>query len=245
MKIYTYYENIGFNKQNELIDLWKKSWKLNGFDPVILSREDAMKSDVYTEYYDFVQRVHVKAVGKELNDTTYCLAAQLEIAAFTTIEEPGFISDYDIINYKFKPYTPKERVHWLNDRCSCFASGGGGSWYDYINYLFSKEDQIVEFVGKISKETKRWRFHDQDFLEAVAPWGASRDFLKYFDISADKTIAGMYFPDNNIEDIDCYHISHNNINKIKLKEYSEYLNLTTDGIRIACAEEIIRNIGKC
>ena len=58
MKIYTYYEDINFELQNNLLELWSISWKRYGFDPIILSREDAKKSPLYNEYYEFVQSVH-------------------------------------------------------------------------------------------------------------------------------------------------------------------------------------------
>ena len=99
MKIYTYYQDIGFDYQQELLDLWQESWRRQNFDPIILGIEDAKKCPIYQTYYDFVQRIHENSVGKPLEKDNYCLAAQLEIAAFTTIDkdEPCYMSDYDVI----------------------------------------------------------------------------------------------------------------------------------------------------
>ena len=88
MKIYTYYEDVGFEKQSDLISQWKKSWKNYGFTPVVLERKDAEKSKFFAEYLEFIQRVHVASVGCELKDSPedrYWIAAQLEILAFHTV----------------------------------------------------------------------------------------------------------------------------------------------------------------
>ena len=53
MKIYTYYEDVGFKKQLELIEVWEESWRKQGFDPIVLNREDAKKSPLYQKYYVF------------------------------------------------------------------------------------------------------------------------------------------------------------------------------------------------
>ena len=79
MKIYTYYEDVGFRSQLELIELWKQSWSNNGFEPIVLSREDAKRSELYQEYYDFVQKIHKNISGKVLPENSYWLAAQLEM----------------------------------------------------------------------------------------------------------------------------------------------------------------------
>ena len=62
MKIYTYYEDVGFNYQTELIEVWRKSWSKQGFIPVVLNRIDAQKSPLYEKYYGFIQRIHKKQI---------------------------------------------------------------------------------------------------------------------------------------------------------------------------------------
>ena len=47
MKIYTYYEDINFNKQNELLELWKLSWSRHGYEPIVLNLEDAKKHSYF------------------------------------------------------------------------------------------------------------------------------------------------------------------------------------------------------
>ena len=109
-KIYTYYENLNDTDpemHESLLGVWEESWKKQGFDPIILSIDDAKKSSLFNQYMDLVQEVHIEVRGgaglKQKNPVhKYWLAAQREIAAFHTIQEPSFISDYDVINKSFR-----------------------------------------------------------------------------------------------------------------------------------------------
>ena len=44
MNIYTYYENIGHQLQNELLDIWQKSWEKYGYMYNQLKANDRIKS---------------------------------------------------------------------------------------------------------------------------------------------------------------------------------------------------------
>ena len=43
MKIYTYYEEINFPQQKEMLELWRESWSKMGFETIVLGEEDAKK----------------------------------------------------------------------------------------------------------------------------------------------------------------------------------------------------------
>ena len=58
MKIYTYYEEINFPQQKELLELWALSWQEMGFEPITLNINDAKKSP---EYDLFVDKMRFKA----------------------------------------------------------------------------------------------------------------------------------------------------------------------------------------
>ena len=47
MKIYTYYQNINHSKQSELIDLWKISWSRHGYEPIVLTLDNAKKHSYF------------------------------------------------------------------------------------------------------------------------------------------------------------------------------------------------------
>lgn len=246
MKIYTYYEDVGFNYQTELIEVWRKSWLRQGFVPVVLTRIDAQKSPLYEEYYSFIQRIHKNISDKILPENSYWLAAQLEIAAFTTIkrEEPSYISDYDVINnnFKFKPKTGK--LHWRDSCCSCFASGNGKNWTKYLNFLLEQETTITNWCLQEKEQTKRTEYGDQDFLIAINKQGLEKNV---FTMSRKPFLCQMYFPSVNKKHIKLYHISHNNISQMTecYKKYNLLFNVENteynqvEQIRLNIAKEIL------
>lgn len=238
MNIYTYYEDVNFAKQPELIDVWKQSWEIGGFNPIVLSRDDAKKSPLYEEYYSFVQRVHKKSVGKTLLEGSYWLAAQLEIVAFSNIEEPSFFCDYDMINNGYEKFLPENKIHWRNRACSCFITGGKTGWLDYIEFLFENEDTIASWCYDWYKKTGRDVFGDQDFLIAIYDKGIKSDV---FEGSRNLDIIGArYIPDS--ENIcKAIHVSHDNVSKIK-KSHPKWINMKDDDIRLFCAKEILNNL---
>lgn len=245
MKIYTYYEDVEFNYQTELIDIWRKSWSRQGFVPVVLTRVDAQKSPLYEEYYSFIQRIHKNVSNKILPENSYCLAAQLEIAAFTTIEkqEPSYISDYDLINKDFQ-FKPKEgKLHWRDECCSCFASSNGNNWIKYIKFLLTQENIITDWCLKEKLKTKKEYFHDQDFLIAIKDQGLEQNVFK---MSRQPNLCKMYFPAINSKNIKTYHISHNNIKEIIAihKKYNNTLNINSTDIIYDDLDKIRLNIAK-
>lgn len=237
MKIYTYYEDVGFKLQNELIDIWKRSWENNGFEAIFLSRNDAKKSPLFNEYYDFIQRVHDKSVNKILPENGYWLAAQLEIVSFHTIDEPSYISDYDMINNGFRcDEILESMVHWRHDACSCFASGDKDGWERYIKFLFENESTIVDWCKKENINTQRIEFGDQDFLVAVKNIGIN----KAYRMSRNINILGADYIPDQINTCQIPHLSHRNMSEIK-NTYPKYANFSEDTIRIISALQILNN----
>ena len=244
MKIYTYHEDIGFEKQLELTELWKDSWAKQGFDPVVLNREDAKRSPLYQPYYELVQRVHKNISGKTLPDN-YWLAAQLEIVAFTTIDkaEIAYISDYDVINKNFRHKDISGKLHWRDDCCSCFASGNGEAWIRYVDFLLSEEKTITDWCLQEKEKTKRTEYGDQDFLIAVHPKGLEKNIYK---ISRSPNLCKMYFPNIENKNIQLYHISHNNVFYFieSYKKYNKIFNVEDSHIDYSNLEEIRLNIAR-
>lgn len=239
-KIYTYYENVNFKKQPELIDVWKQSWTAGGFEPIVLGRDDAMKSPLYDDYYDFVQRVHKKSTGVELLGNTYYLAAQLEIVAFTTVDEPSFFSDYDVICNGYIPFTPEDKVNWLNKACSCFVTGSKVGWDEYVYFLFENEDLIADHCKQEHQKTNRSRFHDQDFLVAVYDKGIESGVFKG---SRNLDVIGDDYKINSENICKAIHISHKNAHEIK-ESYSKWLDTPIDDVRLFYAREVLNNLLK-
>ncbi len=239
-KIYTYYENVNFKKQPELIDVWKQSWEASGFEPIVLGRDDAKKSPLYDDYYAFVQRVHKKATGAELPDNTYCIAAQLEIIAFTTVSQPSFFSDYDVICNGYEPFTPEDKVHWLNKACSCFATGSKTGWYKYVDFLFENEDLIVNYCKQVQQKNGRDQFHDQDFLIPIFSKGIESDV---FEGSRNLDIVGSDYKPGSENICKALHISHKNAHEIK-ESHPRWSDVPVDDVRLFYAREVLNNLLK-
>lgn len=238
MNIYTYYEDVGFKDQTKLLYLWSRSWRKHGFNPRILTRKDAEQSPLFNEYHDFIQRVHKKISGKELYG--YWLAAQLEIVAFHTIQEPSFISDYDVLNNNFYcDEELKDKVHWRDSCCSCFASGSGKGWEQYIKLLLDEEKGIVDWCAEEKKRSSRTEFGDQDFLIAVEKQGLAKDT---FDMSRTPHMCCKFFPNSKANStIKTFHVSHENTHDIQQK-HVQYQSMSQDDIRLMCFQKIVRDL---
>jgi hypothetical protein len=99
MKVYTYFSpvpQIEQGPQFELLELWRKSWGANGWEPVILGPEDAQKSEQYGPIVSNVQNFPTS------NPREYELSCFVRWAAMEAIRG-GVMTDYDVMNYGFKP----------------------------------------------------------------------------------------------------------------------------------------------
>jgi hypothetical protein len=247
-KIYTYYENLNDPDQEmheSLLGVWEESWKKQGFDPIILSIDDAKKSSLFNQYMDLVQEVHIEVRGgaglKQKNPVhRYWLAAQREIAAFHTIQEPSFISDYDVINKRFRfDHKIDSKLYWRDECCSCFASADSHGWEKYILFLIAQKNNIVNWCKKHYEERNRRCFGDQDFLEAVYHQNTLSDVMKVFNISRHHTkICRHYDPEEkDFPNMEIYHLGHGT--SWKRAERLGYTHNQINQYRLEMAKEII------
>lgn len=163
MKIFTYYEKINFKQQDELVFLWQKSWAAHGFEPIVLTDEDARKSDFYEEFLANISRVHQEIAGKPL--TPYGLSCWLRWLAYSTQDEDKFyVSDYDLINHHFEPTAPSEVLHFMDDCCPCFASGGPSQFLTLCKEFVEVSDQNKAFFVEAYRQRGFVHFHDQNYF---------------------------------------------------------------------------------
>lgn len=107
MNVYAFYEPIREDwvdqkDQEILVSLWKKSWSHYGWNPIILSLEDAKKHPLYEEYYNIVKTFPT------VNPKTYELYCFLRWLSFAN--QGGWISAVSCMNYGFKPYDPVDKI---------------------------------------------------------------------------------------------------------------------------------------
>ena len=163
MKIYTYYENINFKNQDDLVSLWEKSWKFHEFEPIILTEKDSERSNFYEEFVTKIKKLHQEITEKPLSK--YGLSCWLRWLAYSTQpEEKFFVSDYDVINHNFKPTEPTDILHLMDDCCPCIASGTPSQFLKLCKKFIEVSEQNKEFFIEEYKERNFVHFHDQNFF---------------------------------------------------------------------------------
>jgi len=175
MKVYTYYEDINrwFEKQDELLAIWKKSWESKGFETIVLTRADAEKHSFYNEFVNRLNLIHEKIIGKPV--TRYGMACWLRWLAYATLDEEKFyVCDYDVINHSFNPTDPVEELCLLDGDCPCIASGKPSQFLQLCKkFLKISEDNIDSFINEKDKliifnkngdKISFPHFHDQEFF---------------------------------------------------------------------------------
>jgi hypothetical protein len=147
-----------FSKDSlELIKLWEKSWSDNGWNPIVLSLEDAKRHPRYNE-------INLKDYSSNLYKNSINGPDYLELCYsrwFAYACHNGFWSDYDVINYGF---TPEDAQHltqydpaFIDDIGSCgFATLKGHELIikGFIDAF--KEDTIVNNILSF-QEKHRWK----------------------------------------------------------------------------------------
>jgi hypothetical protein len=137
-----------FSKDSlELIKLWEKSWSDNGWDPVVLSLEDAKK---HPRYKDIDLANHSSNLYKHsVNGSDYLELCYSRWFAYAC--HNGFWSDYDVMNYGFSPECAQHLVQYdpafIDNIGSCgFATLKGSELIieGFINAV--KEDAIVNDI---------------------------------------------------------------------------------------------------
>jgi hypothetical protein len=103
MKIHTYHDNIGRDQSAlPLVYFWKERWERQGWEAVILGRDDAQKHPQWAQLataYDRLPTVN----GKPYEFACYVRWLAMEMAG------GGWMTDSDVIPYDFKPRAPTER----------------------------------------------------------------------------------------------------------------------------------------
>lgn len=102
-KVYCYFENLDQRYTDEhrsMINHWSRSWAKHGWSPEILGLEDAKRNPMFDEFDQRCRKLPT------VNSTEYELSCYRRWLAVATVGG-GFMSDYDVINYGFKPRSPE------------------------------------------------------------------------------------------------------------------------------------------
>jgi hypothetical protein len=107
MNVYAFYEPINEpwidqNDQKILIDLWKKSWSHYGWNPVIITLDDAKNHSLYKDFYKKIESF--PTVCPKIYDM-YCFLRWMSFAKYG-----GWMSAVSVMNYGFTPIEFNDKI---------------------------------------------------------------------------------------------------------------------------------------
>lgn len=101
MKVFTYYMPVpglwSDESQKSLLDVWARSWRKQGWDPIVLTEDHAKTHPSYPTFKDRFWSLPTE-YGHDYEGA--CFMRWLAVAQ----AGGGMMTDYDVINYGFKPY---------------------------------------------------------------------------------------------------------------------------------------------
>lgn len=157
MNIYTFYEPINALKHHEndkIIEIWKKSWRYYGWNPVVLGLNDAKQHPFYEEYKNKCESFPT------LNYPYYELLCFLRWLAVANLG--GWHCDFDIINYGFEPIDYKEKIisctHWSLGASTIHLPKSG--YQNILDIIYSYEVSEID----INQESKKYHVSDMTIL---------------------------------------------------------------------------------
>lgn len=238
MKIYTYYENINFKQQDELVELWKQSWKSNGFDPVVLSLEDAKKSPFYEEFVEKIYPLVLHITEKPLN--LYGVSCYLRWLAYSTQWDVDsfLVSDYDIINQHFTSNQlneSKDTISFMDRLCPCLAYGTAEQFLSFCKDIISITTTNLEQIKADYLKNKDRCYHDQNFLVL------NQQRMENYNICpARKYVMPYIHNDSKMEEWGIIHFSHNSIQKTK-ESFPQLKEFNSDELRVFLIKKFLNN----
>lgn len=235
MKIYTYYDNINFHRQEELLNIWKASWETSGFEANILTAEDAKQSPLYEEFLFKLQLIHTHITGRKMSD--YGIACYLRWLAYSIQEtnEPFFAADYDVISKGFKPSDvnlDKDKLSFLDRYCPCLAYGSKNHFLNFCQDICSITLQNIHNVKDEFQKYKFVHYHDQEFL-ALNHQRLSNEYKIYPAREFIKLYAFDPESDNKL-----FHFAHRSVYEFKEK-FPEYKDVHSDELRIKIIKDAL------
>lgn len=253
MKIYTYHEEINFEFQEELIELWKKSWSKQGFEPVVLGVKHAQQHPYYETFCENMKIMFKMLTGDSLSK--YGLSCYTRWMAYATQNkqyhdsapvngEFFYVSDYDVLNTgRWKPSQHvSSQLHLLDHACPCLSTGTSKQYetlcYTFYDVTMNRYDHLKPIVT---------HYHDQEFFmyNFASQYNAECEDLKQkYDIlltrDRDNDVA-PYDPTIETPLLRAYHVSHQNTHAIRDMFPSKYKHMTLEQSRVEICKEILNS----
>jgi hypothetical protein len=158
MNVYTYFDkDESLNGFSQVLDIWEKSWKKYGWNPVVLGNDVAMRHPLYELVYNHVEKLPTS------NPKKYEMSCWLRWLAMESIGG-GLHTDSDVFNYGLlDPFTAQETTILDFNRVPCAVWVGKNTKLsleilkfkesDGIDYLDTKQCSDMIFFQKTSLPT--------------------------------------------------------------------------------------------
>ena len=215
MKIYTYYEDISFPVQQELIDLWKISWSRHGYEPIVLNLEDAKKHSYFETLNSEMRRIFKEITNIEISE--YGMSCWFRWLAYATQnEEKFYVSDYDAINVSFPITEPIDKLHLMDGVVPFLASGTPKQFENLCKSFVDISNQRIEILKELTDH-----YHDQEFFlfNCDAQYNDNfNNLLTSCDLKITKDRTKFGGSDINVNSL-VYHVSHLMTNTTLETEY--------------------------
>ena len=243
MKIYTYYQNIKFKQQNELIDLWKISWSRQGYEPIVLNLEDAKRHSYFETLNSEMRRIFKEITNKEIAE--YGMSCWFRWLAYATqADEKFYVSDYDAINVNFPITEPKNKLHLMDNDCPFIASGTPTQFENLCKAFVDVSNQRIDIL-----KSQANHYHDQEFFQynfASQHNDSAEDLINKHNILMTRNRSheggiGDYYLPNDEKNPDpktygIYHVSHDNCDVYM----SSKNNMNSSELRLFLIKDLLR-----
>ena len=250
MKICTYYQDINFNKQNELIDLWKISWSNHGYEPIVLNLEDAKRHPYFDTLNSEMRRIFKEITGRAISD--YGMSCWFRWLAYATQpNEKFYVSDYDAINVNFSITEPNDKLHLMDNDCPFLASGAPTQFENLCKAFVEASNQRIKILKQQANH-----YHDQEFFQFnfLPHTNDSAEYLRNrhnilmtrnrnkmggeIDPVENKIFAGPHIKYIENEKYGVVHVSHQNIINVQEK-YPQYKRHDPSKLRIDIVKKLL------
>jgi len=252
VKIYTYYQDVNHSSQNELIDLWKISWSNHGYEPIVLTLEDAKKHSYFQTLNTEMRRIFKEITNKEIAE--YGMSCWFRWLAYANqADEKFYVSDYDAINANFPITEPHDKIQLFDDACPFLVSGTPKQFENLCEAFVEVSNQRIDILKQQANH-----YHDQEFFQynfTSQHNDSAEDLRNKHNIlmTRDRSkFGGFYDPGedevrtNPFDNFDLIkkekykvtHMSHQVISFLK-KRYKKYKNKSESKLRIDLVKELL------
>lgn len=246
MKVYTYYEEIEGKSRSDsdrdlqriLLDTWISTWKQNGFEPVVLGKEDAQSHPMHKKYIDSIISAHKEANDSDLHEHPYWIVAHNEWIAFAnSVEGRALVCDYDVLNISYTPEMASalpNKFVWLDGLCSCMAKGTKEEYLSFCELIISEKEYLISEMKAHKELWGRTEFGDQDYLQ-------------FLEGKFKKSRLGLIFPQTRVSLYDhegkthegqhLVHFAHDTI--YRARNDPAFEGMSIEQIRLKCVHDVV------